>query len=228
MSVKHYAFHSRAQNPRKMFAREFAALGLQPGFRSDSLHGNPVPRNGIVVNSRPLDTLIESKLGNGFLSCFLRFTKALRWMELNAEIMGNELEHFSIGLSSAPSPNSGKKRLLPTGSPSRLKAHKAGMKTDFQSQPAKSKPMHKYGLIDLLTGNELIRKFETIDRWKDAMVTSPPAKAGKYPTPPNAAPFGPRIRFWKTIEKSAPAHSIVPLKKINPPNPLIRGLRVKR
>ena len=62
--VKHYAFHSRHKTPEAMFALDkFASLGITGWIQEAThWHGNPVPRNGIVVDYNTLDTLIESKL----------------------------------------------------------------------------------------------------------------------------------------------------------------------
>jgi hypothetical protein len=86
--IKHYAFHARPKTPEAMFALEkFAALGITGWIQETThWHGNPVPRNGIVVDYDTLDTLIESKLDGTSYRVFFVLQKALRLrMQLSAD-----------------------------------------------------------------------------------------------------------------------------------------------
>jgi len=220
--VKHYAFHSRHKTPEAMFALEkFAALGITAWIQEAThWHGNPVPRNGIVVDYDTLDTLIESKLDGTSYRVFFVLQKALRLrMELNAdEIMKR------ANISRSAYRNAVTKlaeiKLLPDWITIQRKAHpERDVRDRLQSQlGGKVEAYTKYGLIDLLTETELI-EIKTIDRWKDA-IGHILAKSNKYPTHAKRLHlFGPKDPILETIEEVCTPHSIrVTFEKVDLPN----------
>ena len=228
--VKHYAFHSRHKTPEAMFALEkFAALGITAWIQEAThWHGNPVPRNGIVVDYDTLDTLIESKLDGTSYRVFFVLQKALRLrMELNADEI---MKRANISRSAYRNAvmKLGEIKLLPDWITIQRKAHpERDVRDRLQSQlGGKVEAYTKYGLIDLLTETELI-EIKTIDRWKDA-IGHILAKSNKYPTHAKRLHlFGPKDPILETIEEVCTPHSIrVTFEKVDPPkSPLIRGTK---
>ncbi len=228
--VKHYAFHSRHKTPEAMFALEkFAALGITAWIQEAThWHGNPVPRNGIVVDYDTLDTLIESKLDGTSYRVFFVLQKALRLrMELNADDI---MQRANISRSAYRNAVTklGEIKLLPDWITIQRKAHpERDVRDRLQSQlGGKVEAYTKYGLIDLLTETELI-EIKTVDRWKDA-IGHILAKSNKYPTHAKRLHlFGPKDPILETIEEVCTPHSIrVTFEKVDPPkSPLIRGTK---
>ena len=228
--VKHYAFHSRHKTPEAMFALEkFAALGITAWIQEAThWHGNPVPRNGIVVDYDTLDTLIESKLDGTSYRVFFVLQKALRLrMELNADEIMKRANISRSAYRNAVT-KLGEIKLLPDWITIQRKAHpERDVRDRLQSQlGGKVEAYTKYGLIDLLTETELI-EIKTIDRWKDA-IGHILAKSNKYPTHAKRLHlFGPKDPILETIEEVCTPHSIrVTFEKVDPPkSPLIRGTK---
>ena len=228
--VKHYAFHSRHKTPEAMFALEkFAALGITAWIQEAThWHGNPVPRNGIVVDYDTLDTLIESKLDGTSYRVFFVLQKALRLrMELNADEIMKRANISRSAYRNAVT-KLGEIKLLPDWITIQRKAHpERDVRDRLQSQlGGKVEAYTKYGLIDLLTETELI-EIKTIDRWKDA-IGHILAKSNKYPTHAKRLHlFGPKDPILETIEEVCTPHSIrVTFEKVDPPkSPLLRGTK---
>ena len=228
--VKHYAFHSRHKTPEAMFALEkFAALGITAWIQEAThWHGNPVPRNGIVVDYDTLDTLIESKLDGTSYRVFFVLQKALRLrMQLSADDI---MQRANISRSAYRNAVTklGEIKLLPDWITIQRKAHpERDVRDRLQSQlGGKVEAYTKYGLIDLLTETELI-EIKTIDRWKDA-IGHILAKSNKYPTHAKRLHlFGPKDPILETIEEVCTPHSIrVTFEKVDPPkSPLLRGTK---
>lgn len=201
--VKHYAFHSRHKTPEAMFALEkFAALGITAWIQEAThWHGNPVPRNGIVVDYDTLDTLIESKLDGTSYRVFFVLQKALRLrMELNADEIMKRANISRSAYRNAVT-KLGEIKLLPDWITIQRKAHpERDVRDRLQSQlGGKVEAYTKYGLIDLLTETELI-EIKTIDRWKDA-IGHIVAKSEKYPTHKKRLHlFGPEAPILEHIE----------------------------
>jgi hypothetical protein len=228
--VKHYAFHSRHKTPEAMFALEkFASLGITAWIQEAThWHGNPVPRNGIVVDYDTLDTLIESKLDGTSYRVFFVLQKALRLrMQLSADEI---MQRASISRSAYRNAVTklGEIKLLPDWITIQRKAHpERDVRDRLQSQlGGKVEAYTKYGLIDLLTETELI-EIKTIDRWKDA-IGHILAKSNKYPTHAKRLHlFGPKEPILETIEEVCTPHSIrVTFEKVDlPKSPLITGTK---
>jgi AraC-like DNA-binding protein len=202
--IKHYAFHSRHKTPEAMFALEkFATLGITGWIQEVThWHGNPVPRNGIVVDYDTLDTLIESKLDGTSYRVFFVLQKALRLrMELNADEIMKRANISRSAYRNAVT-KLGEIKLLPDWITIQRKAHpERDVRDRLQSQlGGKVEAYTKYGLIDLLTETELI-EIKTIDRWKDA-IGHILAKSNKYPTHAKRLHlFGPKDPILETIEE---------------------------
>ena len=213
-----------------MFALEkFAALGITAWIQEAThWHGNPVPRNGIVVDYDTLDTLIESKLDGTSYRVFFVLQKALRLrMELNADEIMKRANISRSAYRNAVT-KLGEIKLLPDWITIQRKAHpERDVRDRLQSQlGGKVEAYTKYGLIDLLTETELI-EIKTIDRWKDA-IGHILAKSNKYPTHAKRLHlFGPKDPILETIEEVCTPHSIrVTFEKVDPPkSPLIRGTK---
>jgi hypothetical protein len=228
--IKHYAFHSRHKTPEAMFALEkFASLGITGWIQEAThWHGNPVPRNGIVVDYDTLDTLIESKLDGTSYRVFFVLQKALRLrMQLSADDI---MQRASISRSAYRNAVSklGEIKLLPDWITIQRKAHpERDVRDRLQAQlGGKVEAYTKYGLIDLLTETELI-EIKTIDRWKDA-IGHILAKSNKYPTHAKRLHlFGPKDPILETIEEVCTPHSIrVTFEKVDlPKSPLITGTK---
>ena len=219
--VKHYAFHSRHKTPEAMFALEkFAALGITGWIQEVThWHGNPVPRNGIVVDYDTLDTLIESKLDGTSYRVFFVLQKALRLrMELNADEIMKRANISRSAYRNAVT-KLGEIKLLPDWITIQRKAHpERDVRDRLQAQlGGKVEAYTKYGLIDLLTETELI-EIKTIDRWKDA-IGHILAKSNKYPTHAKRLHlFGPKDPILETIEEVCTPHSIrVTFEKVDLP-----------
>ena len=219
--IKHYAFHARHKTPEAMFALEkFAALGITGWIQEIThWHGNPVPRNGIVVDYDTLDTLIESKLDGTSYRVFFVLQKALRLrMQLSADDI---MQRASISRSAYRNAISklGEIKLLPDWITIQRKAHpERDVRDRLQAQlGGKVEAYTKYGLIDLLTETELI-EIKTVDRWKDA-IGHILAKSNKYPTHAKRLHlFGPKDPILETIEEVCTPHSIrVTFEKVDPP-----------
>jgi len=219
--IKHYAFHSRHKTPEAMFALEkFATLGITGWIQEVThWHGNPVPRNGIVVDYDTLDTLIESKLDGTSYRVFFVLQKALRLrMELNADEIMKRANISRSAYRNAVT-KLGEIKLLPDWITIQRKAHpERDVRDRLQSQlGGKVEAYTKYGLIDLLTETELI-EIKTIDRWKDA-IGHILAKSNKYPTHAKRLHlFGPKDPILETIEEVCTPHSIrVTFEKVDLP-----------
>ena len=219
--IKHYAFHSRHKTPEAMFALEkFATLGITAWIQEAThWHGNPVPRNGIVVDYDTLDTLIESKLDGTSYRVFFVLQKALQLrMQLSADDI---MQRASISRSAYRNAVSklGEIKLLPNWITIQRKAHpERDVRDRLQAQlGGKVEAYTKYGLIDLLTETELI-EIKTVDRWKDA-IGHILAKSNKYPTHAKRLHlFGPKDPILETIEEVCTPHSIrVTFEKVDLP-----------
>ena len=206
--VKHYAFHSRHKTPEAMFALEkFASLGITAWIQEAThWHGNPVPKNGIVLDYDTLDTLIENKLDGTSYRVFCVLQKAIRLrMELNADEIMKRANISRSAYSNAVS-KLGDLNLLPEWCSIKRKAHpERDVRDRLQSQlGGKVEAYTKYGLIDLLTETELI-EVKTIDRWKDA-VGHILIKTKKYPNHARRVhlfgPDDPNDLIWETIVES--------------------------
>ena len=228
--VKHYAFHARHKTPEAMFALEkFASLGITAWIQEVThWHGNPVPRNGIVLDYKTLDTLIENKLDGTSYRVFCVLQKALRLrMQLNADDIMKRANISRSAYRNAVT-KLADLNLLPDWITIQRKAHpERDVRDRLQSQlGGKVEAYTKYGLIDLLTETELI-EIKTVDRWKDA-IGHILAKSNKYPTHAKRLHlFGPKDPILETIEEVCTAHSIrVTFEKVDLPKaPLVTGTK---
>ena len=219
--IQHYAFHSRYKTPEALFAlQKFATLGITGWIQEAThWHGNPVPKNGIVLDYDILDTLIENKIDGTSYRVFCVVQKALRLrMQLSADDI---MQRANISRSAYR--NAVTKladlNLLPDWITIQRKAHpERDVRDRLQAQlGGKVEAYTKYGLIDLLTETELI-EIKTVDRWKDA-IGHILAKSNKYPTHAKRLHlFGPKDPILETIEEVCNPHQIrVTFEKVDRP-----------
>ena len=201
--VKHYAFHSRHKTPEAMFALEkFAGLGITGWIQEAThWHGNPVPKNGIVLDYNTLDTLIESKLDGTSHRIFLVLQKAIRLrMQLNADEIMKRASISRSAYSNAVN-KLAELNLLPDWCSIKRKKHpERDVRDRLQAQlGGVAEAYTKYGLIDLLTDTQLI-EVKAVDRWKDA-IGHIVAKSEKYPNHAKRLHlFGPETPILEHIE----------------------------
>ena len=219
--IKHYAFHSRHKTPEAMFALEkFAELGITGWIQEAThWHGNPVPRNGIVLDYNTIETLLENKLDATAYRVYLVLQKAIRMrVQLSAPEIMEQAKISRSGYSTAIG-KLADVNLLPEWCSIKRKRHpERDVRDRLQSQlGGQVEAYTRYGLIDLLTATELI-EIKTVDRWKDA-IGHIIAKAHRYPNHAKRLHlFSSEEPILETIEQVCTPHDIrVTFEKVDRP-----------
>ena len=72
--IEHYAFNSKYKTPEALYAyKKFAVKGINGWIQEISnWHGNPTPRNGIVIDFTTLEILLSNKLDSPALRLYPR------------------------------------------------------------------------------------------------------------------------------------------------------------
>ena len=182
--VEHYAFESRYRTEDATFAyRKFAELGITAWIQEmTDWRGNPIPKNGIVVDFKTIDQLMDKKLDANTYRVHLILQKAIRLrMTLTPEEI---MQRADIGRSAYMNAI-GKlhdTRLLPDWCKIQRRMHpERDVRDRLQAQlGGKVEAYTKWGLIDLLTDTELI-EVKIVHQWKDA-IGHIIAKSRAFPT----------------------------------------------
>ena len=182
--VEHYAFESRYRTEDATFAyRKFAELGITAWIQEmTDWRGNPIPKNGIVVDFKTIDQLMDKKLDANTYRVHLILQKAIRLrMTLTPEEI---MQRADIGRSAYMNAI-GKlhdTHLLPDWCKIQRRMHpERDVRDRLQAQlGGKVEAYTKWGLIDLLTETELI-EVKIVHQWKDA-IGHIIAKSRAFPT----------------------------------------------
>ena len=182
--VEHYAFESRYRTEDATFAyRKFAELGITAWIQEmTDWRGNAIPKNGIVVDFKTIDQLIDKKLDANTYRVHLILQKAIRLrMTLTPEEI---MQRADIGRSAYMNAI-GKlhdTHLLPDWCKIQRRMHpERDVRDRLQAQlGGKVEAYTKWGLIDLLTETELI-EVKIVHQWKDA-IGHIIAKSRAFPT----------------------------------------------
>ena len=227
---EHYAFESKYRTEAAVFAyRKFGEMGIAAWIQEmTDWRGNAIPKNGIVVDFKTLDQLMDKKLDATTYRVYLILQKAVR---LRMTLTPDEImQRADIGRSAYMNAI-GKlhdTHLLPDWCKIQRRMHpERDVRDRLQTQlGGKVEAYTKWGLIDLLTETELI-EVKIVHQWKDA-IGHIIAKSRAFPTHTKRLHlFGPddprldhieevctecniQITFEK-VEKSIPQSSIVVL-----------------
>ena len=182
--IEYYAFDSRRKTEEAIFAyRKFAELGITAWIQEmTDWRGNPIPKNGIVVDFKTIDQLMDKKLDANTYRVHLILQKAIRLrMKLTPEEI---MQRADIGRSAYMNAI-GKlhdTHLLPDWCKIQRRMHpERDVRDRLQAQlGGKVEAYTKWGLIDLLTDTELI-EVKIVHQWKDA-IGHIIAKSRAFPT----------------------------------------------
>jgi hypothetical protein len=189
--IKHYAFDSKHKTDKALFAYQmFAERGITAWIQEmTEWRGNPVPRNGFVLDFKTIDLLLSKKLDGTSYRIFLILQTAVRSRTtLTAdEIMKRaEVSRSTYGSAVTKLDELG---LLPEWCKIQRKNQPEKVVRDglrptighrLQAQlGGKAEAYTRWGLIDLLTETELI-EVKIVKNWKDA-IGHLIAKSRKYP-----------------------------------------------
>jgi len=181
--IKHYAFESRYKTEKALFAYQtFAEKGINAWIQEmTDWHGNPVPKNGITLDFKTIDQLLDKKLDGTSYRVFLILQNAIRSrMTLTADEIMKRAEISRSTYSTAVT-KLDELGLLPDWCKIQRKNQPEKVVRDrLQAQlGGKVEAYTKWGLIDLLTETELI-EVKIVTHWKDA-IGHLIAKSRKYP-----------------------------------------------
>ena len=182
--VEHYAFESRYRTEDATFAyRKFAELGITAWIQEmTEWRGNAIPKNGIVVDFKTIDQLMDKKLDATTYRVYLILQKAIR---LRMTLTPDEImQRADIGRSAYMNAI-GKlhdTHLLPEWCKIQRRMHpERDVRDRLQAKlGGKVEAYTKWGLIDLLTETELI-EVKIVHQWKDA-IGHIIAKSRAFPT----------------------------------------------
>ena len=182
--IEYYAFDSRRKTEAAVFAyRKFAELGITAWIQEmTDWRGNPIPKNGIVVDFKTIDQLMDKKLDANTYRVHLILQKAIR---LRMTLTPDEImQRADIGRSAYMNAI-GKlhdTHLLPDWCKIQRRMHpERDVRDRLQAQlGGKVEAYTKWGLIDLLTETELI-EVKIVHQWKDA-IGHIIAKSRAFPT----------------------------------------------
>ena len=181
--IKHYAFDSKHKTEKALLAYQlFAERGITAWIQEmTDWRGNVVPSNGIVLDFKTIDLLLNKKLDGTSYRVFLILQNAIRSrMTLTAdEIMKRaEISRSTYGSAVTKLDELG---LLPEWCKIQRKNQPEKVVRDrLQLQlGGKAEAYTRWGLIDLLTETELI-EVKIVTHWKDA-IGHLIAKSRKYP-----------------------------------------------
>ena len=182
--VEYYAFESKYRTEAAVFAyRKFGEMGIAAWIHEmTDWRGNPIPKNGIVVDFNTIDQLMDKKLDANTYRVYLILQKAIRLrMTLTPEEI---MQRADIGRSAYMNAI-GKlhdTHLLPDWCKIQRRMHpERDVRDRLQAQlGGKVEAYTKWGLIDLLTDTELI-EVKIVHQWKDA-IGHIIAKSRAFPT----------------------------------------------
>ena len=182
--IEYYAFDSRRKTEEAVFAyRKFAELGITAWIQEmTDWRGNAIPKNGIVVDFKTIDQLMDKKLDANTYRVYLILQKAIR---LRMTLTPDEImQRADIGRSAYMNAI-GKlhdTHLLPDWCKIQRRMHpERDVRDRLQAQlGGKVEAYTKWGLIDLLTDTELI-EVKIVHQWKDA-IGHIIAKSRAFPT----------------------------------------------
>jgi hypothetical protein len=182
--VEHYAFESKYRTQEAVFAyRKFAELGITAWIQEmTDWRGNAIPKNGIVVDFKTIDQLMDKKFDATTYRVYLILQKAVRLrMTLTPEEI---MQRADIGRSAYMNAI-GKlhdAHLLPDWCKIQRRMHpERDVRDRLQTKlGGKVEAYTKWGLIDLLTETELI-EVKIVHQWKDA-IGHIIAKSRAFPT----------------------------------------------
>ena len=181
--IEYFAFESKYKTSEALFAyRKFAEKGITAWIQEmTDWHGNPVPKNGITLDFKTIDQLLDKKLDGTSYRVFLILQNAIRSrMTLTADEIMKRAEISRSTYSTAVT-KLDELGLLPDWCKIQRKNQPEKVVRDrLQAQlGGKVEAYTKWGLIDLLTETELI-EVKIVTHWKDA-IGHLIAKSRKYP-----------------------------------------------
>ena len=181
--IEYYAFESRRKTEEAMFAyRKFASTGVTAWIQEiTQWHGNPMPKNGIVIDSKTLETLLHSKFDASSLRLYLYFQKAIRGRftpTIDETLTGASLSRSAYNTAIAKLEPF---QLLPDWCKVQRRNQPERIVRDrLQAQlGGKTEAPTPSGPVDLLTETEII-EVKAIHLWKDAFGHLMP-KSDAYP-----------------------------------------------
>jgi hypothetical protein len=182
-TIEYFAFDTKYKTEEALFAyRKFAVKGINAWIQEAThWHGNPVPKNGITLDFKTIDKLLDKKLDGTSYRVFLILQNAIRSrMTLTADEIMKRAEISRSTYSTAVT-KLDELGLLPDWCKIQRKNQPEKVVRDrLQSQlGGKVEAYTKWGLIDLLTETELI-EVKIVTHWKDA-IGHLIAKSRKYP-----------------------------------------------
>jgi hypothetical protein len=181
--IEYYAFDSKYRTDEAAFAiRKFSAIGMTAWIQGvTQWHGNPTPRNGIVIDSKTLDILLFSKFDASALRLYLYFQKAIRGRftpTIDETLTGASLSRSAYNTAIAKLEPF---QLLPDWCKIQRRNQPERIVRDrLQAQlGGKTEAPTPSGPVDLLTETEII-EVKAIHLWKDAFGHLMP-KSDAYP-----------------------------------------------
>jgi transcriptional regulator with XRE-family HTH domain len=169
--VEHYAFESKYKTPEAIFAyRKFARSGINGWIQEmTEWHGNPTPRNGIVIDFTSLDTLLTTKFDASALRLYLYFQKAIR--NRHTPTIEETLKATNISRSTYNTATAKLEpyQLLPEWSKvQRRNQPERAVRDRLQTQlGGQTEAPTPWGPVDLLTASEII-EVKALHLWKEA------------------------------------------------------------
>jgi hypothetical protein len=182
-TIEYFAFDTKYKTEEALFAyRKFAVKGINAWIQEAThWHGNPVPKNGITLDFKTIDQLLDKKLDGTSYRVFLILQNAIRSrMTLTADEIMKRAEISRSTYSTAVT-KLDELGLLPDWCKIQRKNQPEKVVRDrLQAQlGGKVEAYTKWGLLDLLTETELI-EVKIVTHWKDA-IGHLIAKSRKYP-----------------------------------------------
>ena len=169
--IEHYAFESKYKTQEALFAyRKFGAMGITAWIQEmTEWHGNPTPRNGIVIDFTSLDTLLTTKFDASALRLYLYFQKAIR--NRHTPTIEETLKAANISRSTYNTATAKLEpyQLLPEWSKvQRRNQPERAVRDRLQAQlGGQTEAPTPWGPVDLLTETEII-EVKALHLWKEA------------------------------------------------------------
>lgn len=169
--IEHYAFESKYKTPEAIFAyRKFAEMGISAWIQEmTEWHGNPTPRNGIVIDFTSLDTLLTTKFDASALRLYLYFQKAIR--NRHTPTIEETLKATNISRSTYNTATAKLEpyQLLPEWSKvQRRNQPERAVRDRLQTQlGGQTEAPTPWGPVDLLTTTDII-EVKALHLWKEA------------------------------------------------------------
>jgi hypothetical protein len=169
--IEYYAFDSKRKTEEALFAyRKFATIGINAWIQEmTEWHGNPTPRNGIVIDFTSLDTLLTTKFDASALRLYLYFQKAIR--NRHTPTIEETLKATNISRSTYNTATAKLEpyQLLPEWSKvQRRNQPERAVRDRLQTQlGGQTEAPTPWGPVDLLTASEII-EVKALHLWKEA------------------------------------------------------------